>query len=307
MDKRTKRYLQSAVDESEFPNLEAIHTYLEERHHAIEQSLASSDPPEHLRSLPPNKRLLAVVPYRVSEALLLAGVLAARENLAAREEVAVQEEASMNMLHNSLFSFGRLEHARHQLLNSGYDHCILFNQAVAAIAGWDLALVNTMFPPAKGLAAKGQRFLVAAANLFMSTLWDDDRLVAKSVEQAEVFLTRKNSKFDDASVRYLVAVATREVTVAQDWLSRVCSMYMRATSIHGHRGPILKVLGIYPHGLFNLGVHRFGTSGEPPFSLPDDPFLWRELADFQQQSGHAAGEPLLTFRPPIAVLNEIYE
>jgi hypothetical protein len=266
-----------------------------DRHAVVMESLNTDPIPESWRGADRDTAVLEILaPFNIY-AVLSIGIY---EGFHAKE---------MAILNNALFTYNRLKYYKHKINQSGYDHCIYFENSIESFAGNDIALVRNMFQPELGLSKNGHRFLVAGANLIMTMLWDNAELKEESQKGAAKFLTRKNGRTDDLCVNYLLAIMNQDMAKASEYLAESCQLYKKNGFVHNFRNPFLKVFGVLIHGMYNMAYHFLPADKFAQLVQPDHTVFWKEFADYNKATGFTPGKPFIVFEGELNGLNKIYE
>ncbi|QDH79363.1 hypothetical protein FKX85_10075 [Echinicola soli] len=265
------------------------------RAHKLDEILKQEQIPDHLSNLDRTDALLRISIPAAIEAPLNIGIHDAFY------------ENNPKLLNDALYTYNRLSFYHHRLLSSGTDHCIYFNQVMESYAGNDLDLVLKMFPKDVGLTKKGHKFSVTCANLLISLIHQDPKWLDESTGKAEKYLTQKMGKFDRSLIRYLLALIQKDTQTISNELAEICTGYKRATWIHEFHNPFLKILGLVPHGLYNLAFHTLPQKTFNEIQQPNHPVFWKSLAAYQREIDFRPGEKFIYFDGELDGLNRIYQ
>ncbi|GGF18502.1 hypothetical protein [Echinicola rosea] len=261
----------------------------------LDEILAQEQVPEHLSKLDRTDGYFRIISPSDIEALLNIGIHDAFY------------KNNPKLLNDALYSYNRLSFYRHRLLASGTDHCIYFNQVIESYAGNDLALVLKMFPQGAGLTKNGHKFSITCANLLISLIHQDPKWLDESTGKAEKYLTQKVGKFDRSLIRYLLALIQKDTKGMSKELAEICTGYKRATWVHEFHNPFLKILGLLPHGLYNLAFHTLPQKTFNEIQQPHHEVFWIPLAAYQQENHFRTGEKFIVFDGELDGLNRIYQ
>ncbi|WP_405571641.1 hypothetical protein [Winogradskyella sp. Asnod2-B02-A] len=199
---------------------------------------------------------------------------------------------------NALYTFARLNTERMKLIGSGNDHCILFPYVLDHLACGEISLARNLFKMNLGKSKKGHRFLVCATNLLQSIFNDNDLLSASSIKDADVFLKKKNPKFENYTVEFLRSIINKNEEVLNESLFQIVKGYRNNKWLHEFKDPILKLIGNYPIGLYKLGKHYLKNE-DVNLILPEHPVIWKEFAELKQKA-----EPYILFKESLVGLND---
>ncbi|WP_162633233.1 hypothetical protein [Echinicola strongylocentroti] len=291
VDKRLLDKLYASLDQK---SVEECLVRFRKRDQKLDEILAREQVPEHLSKLDRTDAIFRITLPSDVEALLNIGIHDAFY------------EKDLKLLNDALYSYNRLSFYRHRLLASGTDHCIHFNQVMESYAGNDLALALKMFPKEAGLTKNGHKFSVTCANLLISIIHQDPKWLDESTGKAKKHLTQKVGKFDRSLIQYLLALIEKDTPAMSRELAEICAGYRRATWVHEFHNPFLKILGLIPHGLYNLAFHALPQKTFDEIQLPDHEVFWKSLTTYQQKINFRTGEKFIVFDGELDGLNRIY-
>ena len=199
---------------------------------------------------------------------------------------------------NALYTFARLNTERMKLLGSGTDHSILFPYVLDHLACGEIDGAKDLFNMNLGKSKKGSRFLVCATNLLQAILHDSDEIIKPSLKDADVFLKKKNPKFENHTVEFLKSLINNNEEGINESLFQIVKGYRNNKWLHDFKDPILKLVGNYPIGLYKLSKHCLKEKGIN-IKLPEHPVIWKEFAELNQKA-----EPYIHFEGSLSGLNE---
>lgn len=168
-------------------------------------------------------------------------------------------------------------------------------------------LIKNIYTINLGLAKNGNKFLVTGSNLIISLLNNNESWKDESLKKANQFLLHKNSKFEIATIQYLISIVHQDPEKVTEYLNEVCALYKKATWLHEFHNPFLKVIGIYTHGLYNIAYHFLPKEIFNKIIRPIHSTFWLEFAQFNSTNNYKSGRPYITFDNEIKGLNKIYE
>lgn len=294
MDKKDIQLLEKLYAESDYKTKEEITIRFAERNVKLKEVLSREVIPEHLQGLNRDTILLRILLPSDVYAVLNIGLYNSYKN------------NDMSILNDALYSYNRLSYYKDLLFSSGTDHSKYLTNVVESLAGNDISLVKQIFTKEKGLTEQGNKFVVTTSNLIISLLHQDTEWLAKSVTFAEKYLTQKVGNFDRAVINYLISIAKNDFEKTSEWIFEICSSYKKANWLHEFENPFLKVLGLFPHGLYNLAYYTVPKTDFDRIEAPQHTVFWLNFSDYNRETGFTKGNRFITFDNELESLNVIY-
>jgi hypothetical protein len=264
-----------------------------ERKRALMRKLAEPDIPEHLKGLDPRTDVLKILLPSDIYSILSMGIYHASRT------------GDMQVLNDAFFSYNRLKLEKDKFYCHP-DRSLYMVNVMECLAGNDMASVTRMLDPASGPSVNGHRFTITAANLVMGLLLNDPERKNMAEEAARGFLQKKNGRFENAMVNYLVSLSRNDVAGASNHLSEACIVYNNCKWLHDFQNPFLKVFGAFPHGMYNLAFHVLNRETFDKLHLPDHQVFWKDYAMYCIANDFSHGKPYIVFDQELEGLNCIY-
>jgi hypothetical protein len=176
-----------------------------------------------------------------------------------------------------------------------------FVHVLEALAGHNLTIAKRFYAD-KDYYTKGTAWNKTINNSLICLLnknGDESDIVLSQIEDA---LTKKNSKIQVAILAYIRCLFLKMAESASQYLENACKFYLKANWIHDFKNPVLKYIGLIPHGLYELARVHLPAERFQELQLPEYPFIWQELAGIGNQ-----GKITIQFTGSLTPLNTILE
>ncbi len=160
-------------------------------------------------------------------------------------------------------------------LGTGCDRSSLFQQALSALAGCDLALAKSYLPQEEGLSHNGYAPFVAATNLLMYLLYQEAAWQQPAIKAAKKQAANKGAgKLLQAILYCLVAIVEQDVETVNLQLQLAIDVFRKAGWVHDYRHPLSKFCPRVIYGLYFAAQYFLAKEGLAKLKQPEH-FLWR--------------------------------
>lgn len=186
-------------------------------------------------------------------------------------------------------------------LDSGYDHCFLFQRAVCLTACCDYEDIFRMLPEELPLAANGHPMLVNGTALLQCILYRGRYDEEKVVEKAEKYISSKQPKWDRAFAACILAIMKNDGAMLSGSLQTLCENYARTDISKYEKLQCQPAYGVIMIAKHNMTDEEFGKITMPEYKNFDAGYTrWAPEGGFSK-------EPVYRFEKPFEVFNRIYE
>ena len=188
-------------------------------------------------------------------------------------------------------------------MGSGYDHCDKFKRVLLCYAGNNYDLIEDYWPKGIGESKKGNRFLIIATNLILAIrgeLCKDEINV-----QAEVFLTKNNTKSEIAIVNVLISTLNQDYTAISEHLNTVTKLFKSMKWLHDMANPIGKYLPFISYGLLSIINLHLGHDAIKRISMPNVNIWWESYLTLNKESNFKEGHCVHEFDGRLSCINRI--
>lgn len=211
------------------------------------------------------------------------------------------KEDDMQYLNDALYSATSLMQLTSA--SSGYDHSIYaWNLLPLLLSANCFNDIKLIFPKENGLSKNGMGALKAITNLVMYLYYGEDGWKEKAVNGGARVLNSKESAECKAVVACLLSLVEKDFDKFSAELSNVCKG-KKQSKLSGENA-FTKQFAFFALGLFNFARFLYAEETDK-ITLPDDDNFPAELCEYQKTTGYRAGKMLITFKPPLTLLNDI--
>src|SRR5574341_669249 len=204
----------------------------------------------------------------------------------------------MNLL-NSLYTYNHMLLLQNQQLDliqhsGGYD-CTHVFPIISAYAGNNLNIAKRYTEQYPNYSSKGHRYTKVLCNLVMSVITDNEQWRSKALNEAYRFITLKNTKYDNASVEFMIGLLSRNANEMSTNLAEAVKLYSSNKSLHDFFNDINKFAAIQPYGLFSIAYHHLPSSLFRQIDTPTHFSWWEEYVHLNLEGNFQPGGDFVTF------------
>lgn len=187
--------------------------------------------------------------------------------------------------------------------SSGYDHCDKLKRVLLCYAGNNYDLVDDYWPNGIGESNNGTRFLITATNLLLAIRGE---LSKEDINvRTEVFLTRKNARYEVAIVNTLRSILNQDYTAISEHLNTVTKVFKSIKWLHDMDNPIGKYLPFFSYALLSIVDRHLGHEAIKQISMPNVNTWWQSYATLNTENEFREGCCVYEFEGRLSCIGRI--
>jgi hypothetical protein len=211
---------------------------------------------------------------------------------------------SPELLNDVLFQSNSIKHAK-LFYSSGYDHCSNIELALLLLAGGMNERFPTLLPEEFGMSKNGHIVTKSTVNLIMTLWYKRADFEEESRKMAKRVLGTKQSGYDYAKIRYLIALLDGDVAEASNQLDLYCRSVSRVQEYGITK--LKKMFWPEAHGLYNLAFVVWEKEKALKIQMPTADCFCNDLARWQIEHNFRQGKMFLEYPEPINLINHILQ
>jgi hypothetical protein len=129
----------------------------------------------------------------------------------------------------------------------------------------------------------------------MSVITEDEARKSRAMNEAHRFITLKNTQYDNAVVKFMMGLLSRNADEMSTNLAEAVRLYSNNKSLHDFFNDLNKFAAIQPYGLFSLAYHHLPASLYEQINPPQHFSWWEEYINLNRETNFHQGEDFVLF------------
>ena len=150
----------------------------------------------------------------------------------------------------------------------------------------------------------GHRYAKTLCNLVVSIITNDSKGKEKALDDANHFLQLKNTKYENAPVRSLIAFITNNYEKMSEELEIAVTLYSSNKLLHDFFNDLNEYIAVQLKGLISLAYHHLPGSIFKNISIPEHFSFPYQYYDLNLRSNFTEGNDFLIFDGKLSFVQE---